>query len=65
MPRKQKNITTDHQRERNRNRFVGFDNPENGKANQLDGSVHVNALERHFPQVIEIRLVFGGHEHDS
>ena len=58
-------LTTDHQRERNRNRFVGLDDPENGEADQLDGRVHVNALEWHFPQVVEIRLVFGGHENDS
>jgi hypothetical protein len=46
-----------HKRERNGDGCIGLDDPEKSEANQLDQSVHVDALQANLSQVGEIGLV--------
>lgn len=45
--------------------FVGFDNPETGKACHLNGGEQVNPSYGNLSKENQVRLILGGHEQNQ
>lgn len=55
-------MSTYHERECNRNRLDGFEDPHNSHTDKLYNSEYMNAEGLHMTQVDVVGLVFHGHE---